>query len=213
MNKTIKNIALWLTGMSAIASINANAQNLDIEFIKSLEPKHSYVRPNATYTLPAGIKGYTFAELYSDGNSYFSKTNLTKSLTDNVAIMGQGVTGSGFDDHAGLGVSATIPTPENTFAKAYIIPTYVASDGSSVKNKTVAGFYAEANLPLDFKVSSFGEVNITGTKGAEWMYGELNVEKKFDNVSVSYNPALLNKKPGTMIPTIEHRFTVKYTFK
>ncbi|MFA5797666.1 MAG: hypothetical protein WC916_06575 [Candidatus Woesearchaeota archaeon] len=214
MNKTIKNIALWIAGISAITSMNIHAQNVNAEVIKSLKPGSSYERLNAEYQLPAGIKGFTFAEFYSDGNSYFSKTALTKQVVENVGVMGQMVNGSGFDDHAGLGVSIVVPTPDKTFAKVYVVPKYFTSNGTPVDNKCVAGYYAEAELPLDMKISSFGEVNLNGTNGVEWMYGEVNLEKKLtDNISISYNPALQNKAEGSITPILEHRFTFKYVFQ
>ncbi len=207
-------IALLWAGLGALYGSNINAQDINAEVIKSLKPASSYGRLNADYQLPTGIKGYTFAEFYSDGNSYFSKTTFTKPVIGNVSAMGQMVNGTGFEDHAGLGVSVVIPTPDHTFAKAYIVPRYLSSAGSPIDNKCVAGYYAEANLPLDMKISSFGEVNLNGKNGAEWMYGELNLEKKLtDKVSVSYNPALQNKGPGDITPAIEHRFTLKYEFK
>jgi len=212
--KTLRNIALIATGVGIMASSNVSAQNLDAEAIKSLKPGSSYGRINASYKLPAEINGYTFGEFYSDGDSYFSKTALTKPVLGNVSVMGQIWNGTGMTDHAGIGVSAIIPTQEKTFAKAYIIPKYVASTGKAVDNKSVAGYYAEANLPLDMKISSFGEINLDGTKGPEWMYGELNLEKKLtDNISVSYNPALQKKSAGNLQPVIENRFTLKYIFK
>jgi hypothetical protein len=208
MKKMLKTIGTIIAAITMATSVKA--QNMDVEAIKSFTPNKSYGRTNAYYKLPGEINGYTFLEVYSDGDSYFSKTALTKNIVDAVSGMVQTVNGSGFNDQVGVGASVVIPTQEKTFAKAYIIPAYMSSDGKLVENKAITGFYAETEITPTLKASAFGEINIAGKP--QWTYGEINLEQKLgENISASYNPALNGK--GNLLPQIEHRIAVKYTFK
>ena len=215
MKKILKNLAVGAMAgaLSLIPMKNANAQlNGSMEAVKSFKPKQSYVRPQLFYDLPADIKGFTFLEFYQDGNSYFGRTNLTKEVTKGIALRAEAIHGSGFNDNYGLGLSATIPG-KKVFANFYFTPFLVNKKLKKIENKALLGYFASMKLPLNMKLSSFGEWNLNGKNGVGWNYGELNLEKILNkNLSVSYNPALKNKGAGKPIPKLEHRVTAKYTF-
>lgn len=216
MKKTLRNILAGISiGVASLLPMKSNAQiNGNIEGIKSFEPEKSYVRTNLFYGLPLEIKGYTFGEFYSDGESHFIKTSLDKAVYGNFGIKEQIIAGSGFNTRFGLGASATIPTSDKTSAKIYFVPAWIDTKGKKVDNRSIFGYFVSANLPFGFKASNFGEINIGAKNGTEWGYGEFSLGRDIlENLSLSYNPALKNNGIGKAVPKLENRVTLKYTFK
>lgn len=183
---------------------------ISVEYIRSEMEGSSYFRGNASYSLPFKIKGYTFGEFYSDGESYFSKSTLSRSITDILGVQAQAAVGSGMTDRFGLGLNVVIPTPKGTFAKVYDMPGWVDATAKKVDNTNILGYIVSLDLPEGFSISSFGEMNIAGNHGVEWCYGEIFVKKQFEDFSVSYNPALLNDGAGKAAPTLQHRINFEY---
>ncbi|MCF7872010.1 hypothetical protein K9L97_03165 [Candidatus Woesearchaeota archaeon] len=182
----------------------------EIEGIKSFEAGKSYVRPTVGFELPGEIKGSSFLEIYGE-KGYYGKTTLSKQVEGPISIIGQGVYGSGFDTRYGIGASVGGKITDGIYAKAHIIPLYVDDQGKVQDHKGVAGYYIGADLPLDMKISSFGEIRLDGGKGPEWAYGELSLSKELsDKLSVMYQPALKMHKQGDLKPKIEHRIAMKY---
>ena len=213
--KTLQKIAGGIALAGALVFGHANAQNkLYAEAIKSEKENSSYFRGNANYNLPADIKGYTCGEFYGDGNSYFSKTTLSRNIHGNFGVQTQAVVGSGLTDRLSVGPNVVIPTSEGTFAKMYWMPAWItAAKGKKVENRSMLGYFVSANLPLGFTASSFGELNIAGKNGAEWGYGEISVGREIaDRLRVSYNPALKNNGIGEAVPKLEHRLNLMYDF-
>lgn len=214
MKKGLRNVTAGvLCGLVSLLPLKANAQiNANLEGINSFEEGKSYFRPNLFYNLPGDIKGFTFGEFYQNGN-HFVKTNLTRNIDENFGVKAQIVAGSGFNNHAGIGLTANVPTPSKTFAQVYFIPAYIDMKAKRVDDKSILGYFVSVDLPLGFKASSFGDINLRGKNGAEWSYGELGLEKEIlKNLSLSYNPALKNKEVGKVTPRLEQRVTAKYTF-
>ena len=216
MKKKLRNLAVGVMAgaLSVLPMKNANAQlSGSMEAIKSFKPKQSYVRPCLYYDLPAGIKGFTFVEFYQDGNSYFGRTKLTKEVTKGIGLRSDIIHGTGFPNNYGLGLNVNMP--KNKILKnLYLTPFLVDNKLKKIENKVLSGYFASIKLPFDMQLSSFGEWNLNGKNGVEWTYGELNLEKKLgEKLSISYNPALKNRGAGKPIPRLEHRATLKYTFK
>ena len=144
---------------------------------------------NIFYQLPADISGYWFTEFYQDG-TIFGKNMLSKKIDNIASVVDQTVFGTGMPAKTGLGFSLEGPGPaSNMMFKMYLIPLYLNTNGKTEKNYTILGYCFETKLPLDFKLSGFGEWNMGKTNWA-WNYGEANLEKSLGIISVSYNPAL-----------------------
>lgn len=212
---TFKKTLIGIPLAGALLFGQANAQHkISAEAIKSEKENSSYFRGNANYNLPSDVKGYTFGEFYSNGDSYFSKTTLSKAVYDRFGVQAQAVIGSGLTDRLSIGPNAVLPTPEGTFAKMYWMPTWITAEkGRKVSNRSMLGYFVSADLPLDFTASSFGELNIAGKNGAEWGYGEISLGRKLaDKLTLSYNPALKNRGSGEAMPQLEHRINLIYEF-
>lgn len=207
-----KKLVIGAIGLASFLPMkNANAQVTgSLEAIKSLTPKKSYLRPMLSYDLPLGVKGSSFLEFYQDGSSYFGKTILTKKINKGIGLRAGVNHGSGFTDNYNLGVSVAIPG-KKTFTNFYYSPLCVDNKLKKMKNKALAGYFISTKLPFGLELNSFGQLNLNAEGGAQWNYGEMNLEKKLNkNLAVSFNPALRNQ--GGPIPKLEPRFTVKYSF-
>jgi len=218
MTNKIKSIAigilLALTGIFPIK--NANAQvNANLERINSFKQDCSYFRPNLSYNLPLEVKGFTFGEFYEkDKKDYLVKTSLDKEVYEDLGVKSQIVAGSNFDTKLGLGMSLNLPTPEKTSAKVYFLPVWKDKTGKNIENRSMLGYSASAQLPLEFKASTFGEINLNGKDGFEYAYGEIKLEKELlKGFFISYNPALKNTGVGKLNPKLEQRITAKYEFQ
>lgn len=195
--------ALMLSYGTAIAQTKAT-----VEVIKSTETGKTYIRPSLSYKLPGEIKGYSFEELYSD-RTMFGKTSLTKSITDEQGLLMQAIYGTAPKTTIGAGLYSKIPSPNGTFVKVHYVPFWIDMDGKKV-DKSIIGYFASINLPLDLKLSSFGELDVS--KSPKWTYGEIGLEKKItDDMTISYQPALIGK--GKVTPTLEHRIDLKIKLK
>lgn len=203
---TLATIALAIGLSAGVAKAQVGGS---VEGIKSFEPGQSYVRPTVTFQLPEDIKGSSFLELYGE-KGYFGKTTLSKQVEGPVSALVQAVYGSSFDTRYGVGASIGGQIADGVYAKAHIIPFWVDDEAKLQKYKSVVGYYIGADLPLDMKLSSFGEIKLDGEKGPEWAYGEIELQKKItEAISVSYQPALKMERKGQVTPTLEHRVAIK----
>jgi len=202
-------------GLTMATSGSAYAQSSgSVEGIKSNEPHNSYVRMNGSTTLPGDVKLGGFSEFYSDGNSYFAKGTMSRNIMGPVSGITQLIAGTGTPTRAGPGLALGGPVADGITAKVYAIPAFINAQGKTVDNLSIAGFGAGASLGSGFSLGGFGEVNLSNPQGASWTYGELNLTYTVsDQVSVSANPALRNAHAGSVIPAVEPRVSVTYTFK
>jgi hypothetical protein len=188
--------------------------NGNVELIKGLtseQDHNSYIRPNTFYVLPADIAGYNWTEFYTDG-TFFGKNTLSKPIIGPISILNQFKYGTGFSPKTGFGLSFSASPTKNSFVKTYFIPKMINLKGEFQDNLSITGFYGEIKYGKHAKISGFAEINLSAEK-PNWCYGEINIEGIInDNVSISYNPSLTNAGE-TLKPSINHRVTLKYTFK
>lgn len=204
--KFIKKTIATIATVVALA-LPMKAQSGTVEAITSLETGDSYLRPTISYQLPESVKGSSFHEFYEDG-THFGKTTLEKGITDDQGIKIQAKYGSHMPTKTGAGFYTKIPSPDDTFVKVSYIPLWLDLHGKK-QDSQIFGYYVSVYLPLDMKLSSFGEIDIQQQK---WTYGELGLEKKItDDLSISYQPSLTGD--GDIIPKPEHRIDIKYKLK
>ena len=221
MTGLIKKIAL--AGALGLASMlparEAEAQGNvtgNVEYVRAKENSDSYARANAFYELPFGVKGFTFMELYNSGKGYFGKTALDKEVVEDggFRLAPYHSSGKAFSQ-AGLGAYASVTDIPRTFAKIHVLPIWFSDDKELFGDKMTAGYFASINLPFGTTFEGFGEWDLVGPNASQWDYGEFSVLKKLsgkglENVSIAYNPALLND--GDAIPKMQHRATVRVDF-
>ncbi len=185
----------------------------NVEYIQSEKPDNSYARLQGFYTLPKDVKGFTFLEFYKNGNGYFGKTTLDKAVGEGFGARAVAYHANEPLKKAGLGVTKVVPhLPKNTFAKIGLIPIWAGNKGRAIGDKALAQYFANVNLPAGFNLSSFGDWDlITKDKGIQWEYGEINLDKKLNDVfTIGYNPVLFNK--GNAVPRLEHRVVGRVNF-
>ena len=217
--KTFSKIAAGISILYALATpVKSQVNDFNAESIKSFEKNSSYLRLNGDFKLPLDFKANGFVELYPDdfafGKGFYSKLNLDKKIlgTDlgDISARTQLVTGTDAADIFGLGINYS-KAFDNAFVSAYWLPFWNDTRLSHQGNNNIIGFYASDDL-LGVKLSGFGYVNLSGTKGVEWGYGEIDVERPLtDNLSIAYNPTL--RDIGKLSPKLEHRITLKYDFE
>lgn len=183
--------------------------NGTVEHIQSEESENTYLRGNFFYGLPGGINGYSFVELYRGDNGFFGKTMLTKKLTDELGLKVEALHSNSPLTQVGVGACVDVPMPEGSSLNIKGLPVYFDENGV-VDDKAVIGYSGSVKLPGDFKLSSFGEINVGAKGGPEWGYGEIFLGRELGNIIVGYNPAL--KNDGDLSPRLEHRVTVGVRF-
>jgi hypothetical protein len=190
------------------AAIAAKAEASNVKCVTSLEEGvKPYVAANMFYQMPSGIDGFTFVN-FSEGG-YYGKTTLKKQIDEGISVRGQTVHANEPITQTGVGIGAVVPgLPKNTFLEVNYMPAWFDENGL-VEDQAQAGYFVSVNLPAGIQLSSFGDWNVTGLN-PKWMYGEVEVSKKFGPVSVSYNGALIGD--GDATPDIEHRVAVAAEF-
>lgn len=184
-----------------------------VEYIQSMQKDgNSYARLNGFYTLPKGISGFTFTELYKDGKGFYGETALDKEIKNGLGIKLRAFHANEPLTKAGIGVTQSIPhLPKNAFAQVGFIPVWVGNKGKTVGDNAVTQYFASVDLPHGFRVSSFAEWELLGKDGVQFGYGEINVDKKINsNLTIGYNPVLINK--GNAVPRLEHRVVGRIGF-
>ncbi|MEI7718471.1 MAG: hypothetical protein WCI72_01270 [archaeon] len=195
--KLTGNVAYFMAG-----SANSGAQT-------------TYPELNHSLTLPYNTRVSGFFDFYQGDNGYFGKTVVEKGLTDRLnARVNIEHINEPFS-RAGFGLSYSLPTPKGTFAKISYLPMYINKEGEKVDNRQVVGFAAGAELPADFSVLAFAEVNVAARKGVQWGYGEVELAKKFGEdkrFSVGLNLQLNNQGAGNPVPEVVPRAVVRVGF-
>ncbi len=212
--KTIKTATLaGLVGLSAlVGNVSAAPVCGDIGYIQRNGDASSYEEANAFYKLPAGVKGYTFLDLYNQDGTVFGKTTLTKDIA-NSSLAGkvQVVHANELLTDGGFGLEAKLPTPKGVVAKVNCTPVWMNGDGVE-KDTVKVGYFVAVNLPKAMTLSSFGEVNVANDKGITWGYGEVELAKQIGNLTVGYNASLNSKGDGKLTPEVRSGIAVRYKF-
>jgi len=214
--KTINKILV--TGLIGLASLlpvkSLEAQiNGNVEYILSEKLDNSYARLNFFYGDIKKIKGFSFLELYHGQKGYFGKTSLEKQIIPRVNAIAQPTYISEPLTKTGLGTSINaIKTKNKSFLNLQVLPVWISKKFKKNKNEFVLGYSAKVNLPRDFFLFGFGQMNIANKEGPTWNYGELTAGKNIKKWSFGYNPALINRGQGKAIPKMEHRAYVSAKF-
>lgn len=184
----------------------------NIEIIKSTYPEMSYIRTTDFYELPADLTGNNWIEFYTNG-TYMGRNTVSKQIFEPISLqhMTRYCTESKLDNGIGVSIDFTF---NSVLLSMYGAPIFINYQGNKVSNSSLLGIFASTQLSDKLKLSGFAEINPSGKEGAEWSFGELNLEYIInENVSLSYNPAFYSIGPGSLNPEIDHRITLKYTFK
>ena len=183
----------------------------NLELIAGPTKQSTYVRGNAFYQLPGGIGGYTFLELYQEGNGYFGKTIFDKKISKGLAAKGEIIHANEPATQLRLGLEAVVIGTNNTVIKIKALPLCVTKQGTIAENTAIGGYFGYQNLGKGWDISSFADINLAAKQGPEWGYGEISLKKQlWDGVSIAYNPALLSK--GKLAPKPQHRVTLGIDF-
>lgn len=223
MTQTLQKIALiGLTSLSTLlGGLEAKAQlpqvNGDVTYMFSEESKskaqNSYAEVNYSAKLTADVKVSGAMDFYNSDAGYFGKTAVDTSLGKGLGFRVQGIHGNGPLTQVGAGLSYVLPTPSKTFAVVRYLPIFTDTDGKQVDNKQMVGYYASASLPANFNLWSFGEVNVNGTEGPQWSYGEVELSKNLGkNLSVGANLQMNGQGAGKMTPEFVPRIALRAKF-
>lgn len=223
MKQTLQKLALiGLTGLSTtFGGLETKAQtpqvNGDVTYFVSRESKsdaqNSYAEVNYSAKLTDKVKVSGAMDFYRSDAGYFGKTSIDTSLDKGLSLRLQGVHGNDPLTQVGAGVGYILPTPNKTFAIVRYLPIFTDTDGKQVDNKQIVGYYASAQLPANLNLWSFGEVNVDGTKGPQWAYGEVELSKNLGkNLSVGANLQMNGKGEGKMTPEFVPRIALRAKF-
>jgi len=205
-----KNLGLATAiGIASLIPMKAEAGLAgNINYIYSENNKSSQVKTRAFYGLLFGARGFTYTNFYNDGG-YFGESFLGKAIKYGIGPKVRIVHVNEPLTQLGTGMEASIPgLPGGISANVNLYPLWFDKNGKLV-NKTIVGYSGNASLPHGVKLSSFGGWDVAGGN-PKWIYGEIELGKKFGPVDVSYNPALIGD--GDAIPTLEHRVAVGVDF-
>src|SRR3989344_4781701 len=188
---------LLIGGLALLVSVfpvkEASGLDGNVEYIKSEEKDGSYLRTSNFYGLPGKVNGFSVLELYEHGDGYWAASFLEKPLSGMFNARLRLLHDNEPLSEAGLGVSVNVPNlPKSTFLNFHYDPFFVSNKGEIVDDKSFLGYYVSVDLPKGFEASSFGEWNLSNPDGVVWDYGEARIAKKFGNVSLGYNPALVS---------------------
>jgi hypothetical protein len=171
--------ALGLGALSLFAPVKTNAQesniNANAEVIRANPNRLSSVRANAFYELPGNVNSYTFADFYSDGDSFFGKSIHDRELIGRINAACEVAFGNGFPNRYSLGVSLNLPTPEGSFSSLKYLPLSANKEGI-IRDTSIIGYTAGASLPLGLDLFSFGDHSIERGK-FKWGYSEVDITK------------------------------------
>jgi len=210
MKKAIAGLILAL-GLCANTYGQSTNPQISLELIKSKQDEKSFVRPTITKPISEKMSITGFLELYGDGESYYGKTTASYKLNSFLSGIAQVNYGNGFNNRYGLGLAVTGQF-DKLRLKAYTIPQFWEIDGKRVP-RSIVGYSFGLELPYDFKLSGFGDINLNGKKGAEWSYGEIGLEKMLSKeISIGYNAGLYRKEVGKLLPQIDHKISAKWVF-
>ncbi|MDP3986912.1 MAG: hypothetical protein Q8P81_01660 [Nanoarchaeota archaeon] len=211
--KTI--ITAGVMGLATLLPGRAESDNLsgNVKYIQTSNESNSlgsYPETNVFYGLPRGMKGFTFMDLYTDGDGYFGKTSINKHLTHGVSAKAQAIHGGNNPvENIGLGASVVVPgLPERISASVTGLPVYLDLDGKRVNDKSRWSYFINTSLPRGFNVSSFGEWNVADSP--KWTYGEIELTKQVGPVTIGYNIGLIDN--DSAIPCLENRASVIASF-
>jgi hypothetical protein len=160
---------------------SSRAQN-NFEYVQTNSKECSRVRPNLYYELPITIKGYSFLELYTDGQNYLGQTFLAKNIKGIFGVEVHAYYSSFFEDYIGVGPMITFPTKDSTtILTLSFMPTFIGFKGKYQSNYMLGEivFFREFNFPSlgTWRINSFGIINLAAKGGPLWEYGEFYLEK------------------------------------
>lgn len=166
----LKNIlaGVALATVVALSGQTAKAQS-NVEYIQNAKQETSRIRPNLFYNLPGDVKAYTFIEFYNDGDNYFAKTTLNKSLGHGISARTEIKNSSFFKDYAKLGMTYSLPI-DGVSSSLKFLPFNVNTSGEFSSPMTVGYSVSKKWGPVS--LSSFGEYDIANKT---WGYGETYV--------------------------------------
>ena len=172
----------------------------------------SYAEVNHSTALPYSTKVSGFVDMYKDGKGYFGKTSVDKSIANGLGAKVQALHCNSPLSQVGVGVTYVLPV-KSAFAKLTYLPAWADNTGEKVDNKQIVGLYVAKDLTSKVNLSAFGEVNVAGTKGPQFTYGEIELARKFgDRVSVGANLQLNGKGAGEMTPELVPRVALRVNF-
>jgi len=197
-------------------TVTKNSISGNLEYIHSEDNAWSYPRANGFYDLPGKGSGYTWMEFYKGGKGYFGETNVNypgmKGFNPAMQIQHCNTPIS----RIGFGLSKQVPTPKGTYLQLTALPVFVDKEGVQ-ENTSEIGYFLSADLPLGFKATSFGDINLREKGGAKWQYGEATLEKSVGPFTFAYNPVLEIKPDAkgfqrTFPHRVQHRGAIRVNF-
>lgn len=230
-NKVRRILAAGLIGLAGItqtASAQTNAVNAvskkapafelsgDLSYFMAEKSESgtptSYPEVNYSMKLPFSIKASGYMDFYNK-EGYFGKTIIEKGITDKINVRAHAYQINEPFSQGGLGLSYVIPTPKKIFAKISYLPVWMDSKGESIRDKQIVGIFASVDLPQNFSLWGFGEINPVASNGPQWSYGEIELAKNFGKrFSVGANFQLNCKGKGILEPEVIPRVAIRAKF-
>lgn len=189
----------------------------NIRYIRTEDSRNSfgsYVEAQGSYSLPLGIKAFSFIDAYNSngnkGEGYFGRTTLRREIKNPVISKTQLLYANELFRRLGTGIAAKVPgLPEGTFIELSFLPIWFNNNGERIEDLAELQYGFNAKLPHGFNLSGFGQWNVA-KKGFPWMYGELKLGKKIHGLNLAYDSALITD--GDKIPDLENRVSLGVDF-
>jgi len=204
-------VAAGLLGLASLTQTASAQTNGGVTYFASENADKSHIQLDHSTRLTDSTRVSGFMDLHNKGR-YFGKTSIDQNFVDRFGLRAQAVHANEYLTQAGLGLNYRIPTPKGTFAVVRYAPLWFDGDGNHISDKSTLGYFASVNLPEDFQLFGFGEINIRGNEPS-WAYGETELSKKVgDNLSVGLNLQLNGQGEGRLTPKIVPRVALRAKF-
>jgi len=213
MKRTLKSlVTAGAIGLASLMSMKAEAQvHGSVEYIQSEKSENSYSRLNLFYGLPEDVRGFSFIELYDNGDGYFGRTSLDRKITDDFGVRMHVLYVNEPISKAGFGLNWTPSLSENASARVSLLPLWIGNEGGVIGDRMELQYAGRVDLPLGFNLSGFGILDLlAGKKSPQWTYGEFELTQNLGPFKIGYNPVLLNKRGVT--PDMLHRLIAGIRF-
>ena len=200
-----------LIGIGALALILVNSvakaqdSKFSIKLPYNLTEKNILAEPTAEYKLPGKINGFTFIDLFS--NEYYGQTDLTKKL-GSVNVRSRIINNNELYTKSGIGLNKDLELfDEKVYLSVSILPLWF--DKKGYLNRQTMDYFFNVNLGKNWSLNGFGEWELQNKK-VNWVYGELDIGKDFNNLRLSYSPAIVKNEIKGI--NYQHRLALTYKF-
>jgi hypothetical protein len=211
ITRTLKGLLGAAAMFSATTLCSAQQVSGNLKYFQATKPAEcSYTEANTFYSLPGGINGYTFMDVYGDRTSSGKTTLSKKTGEDNISLIGRIVHSDEPLTEAGIGFQNQVNL-KNGYFSVNLIPFFFDKEGNHESGRMAIEYCFGRELGRGFNLEAFGDWMINHGK-TSWDYGEIELTKKFGkHLKIGYSGALCSHGNSVM-PKLQHRAVVRWDF-